>query len=606
MVKKLVRFFSVIVILSILLTQFGLSPVAAAANFVVNSNADKEDASPRDGVCETATPGECTLRAAIQQANALAGSDTISIPAGTYTLSIAGTGEDAAATGDLDITESLAISGAGMGKTILDAGDLDREFHVQSGTLTLSDLTVQNGLADPGGALLVSSSSSITRVSFLNNRSTSDGSNGTGGAVFVSVEASADIVQSQFKSNFAYFGGGAVASANATVFTISDSTFDSNSTTLGGGALYPNGNSATIENSTFINNSADTGGAIHSNATSVNVSNSTFVGNSAVNHGAIDSRVGTITVNNSTFSGNSASGLGDTLGDQSEQGGDLQVGNSILSGTGFNNCGGSVVDLGNNLSWPVENNCPGTSTDPRLDSLADNGGETETVALLADSLAIDAGDNRTCTPTDQRGVTRPQGDACDIGAFEAASINIFSVTNTSDSGAGSLRQAILDANAAPNSGNGPDEIHFNIPSESINTISPASALPTIIEPVVIDAYTQPGANPNTSTVGNNSSIRVELAGDACVFCAQALLISSGGSTIQGLAIHGNFNNGIEVNGSGSTIAGNFFGLKADGTAGGLIASGVYLNNTSDNTIGGTATAERNIISNNRDGIFIAA
>ncbi|HKG54011.1 MAG TPA: choice-of-anchor Q domain-containing protein, partial [Anaerolineales bacterium] len=548
MVKKLVRFFSVIVILSILLTQFGLSPVAAAANFVVNSNADKGDASLRDGVCETATPGECTLRAAIQEANALTGSDTISIPAGTYTLSIAGTGEDAAATGDLDITDSLAISGAGIGKTILDAGDLDREFHVQSGTLTLSDLTVQNGLADPGGALLVSSSSSITRVSFLNNRSTSDGSNGTGGAVFVSVEASADIVQSQFKSNFAYFGGGAVASANATVFTISDSTFDSNSTTLGGGALYPNGNSATIENSTFINNSADTGGAIHSNATSVDVKNSTFVGNSAVNHGAIDSRVGTITVNNSTFSGNTASGLGDTLGDQPAQGGDLQVSNSILSAADFNNCDGTVVDLGNNLSWPIENNCPGTHADPRLDSLADNGGPTETMALLARSPAIDAGDLRTCSTTDQRGVTRPQGDACDIGAFEVALINVFSVTNTNDSGDGSLRQAILDANATPNSSNGPDEIHFNIPSESVNTISPASALPTITEPVVIDGYTQSGASANTLATGDNANIQVELDGASCLSCSQALLISSGGSTIKGLAIYGNFNNGIEING----------------------------------------------------------
>ena len=78
--------------------------------------------------------------------------------------------------------------------------------------------------------------------------------------------------------------------------------------------------------------SADTGGALHSNAGTVTVTNSTFVGNSAVNHGAIDLRTGTITVNNSTFSGNTASGLGDTLGDQPPQGGDLQVGNSIISG----------------------------------------------------------------------------------------------------------------------------------------------------------------------------------------------------------------------------------------------------------------------------------
>ncbi len=507
----------------------------------------------------------------------------------------------------MDINEGLTISGAGIGVTVLDAGNLDREFDAHGGTLTLSDLTVQHGQADPGGGVLVNSNASITRVFFLNNQSTSDASNGTGGAVFVSVEASADITQSQFKSNFAYFGGGAVASANATVFSISDSTFDSNSTTLGGGALYPNGNSATIENSTFLNNSADTGGAIHSNAARVEVNNSTFAGNSAVNHGAIDSRVGTITVNNSTFSGNTASGLGDTLGDQPEQGGDLQVSNSILSGSDFDNCDGTVVDLGNNLSWPVENDCPGTVADPQLDSLANNGGPTETMALLPESPAIDAGNSETCTTADQRGVKRPQGRTCDIGAFEATSINIFSVINTNDSGNGSLRQAILDANAAPNSIDGRDEIHFNITSESVNIIAPTSALPAITDPVIIDGYTQPGANPNTLATGNNAAIQIELDGDSCDgVCGQALLISSGNSTVRGLAIHGNFNNGIELNGSESTVAGNFFGLKADGVAKGVVASGVYVNNTSNNTIGGTAPADRNVISANRDGVFIAA
>ena len=107
------------------------------------------------------------------------------------------------------------------------------------------------------------------------------------------------------------------------------------------------------------------------------------------------------------------------MGDQPAQGGELQVGNSILSGEGFDNCDGSVVDLGNNLSWPIENDCPGTQDDPRLDTLADNGGPTETMALLAGSPAIDAGDIESCAVTDQRGVSRPQGETCDIGAFEA-------------------------------------------------------------------------------------------------------------------------------------------------------------------------------------------
>jgi CSLREA domain-containing protein len=603
--KKLARSYSFMILLTILLAQVGLKPVAAATNFIVNSNTDVVDANIGDGSCETANPGECTLRAAVQEANALPGTDTVSIPAGTYTLAIAGAVENAASTGDLDITDDLTVVGAGMGATVVDASSLDRAFHVVSAALELSDLTLQNGLADPGGALLVSGYAEITRVEFLDNQSTSETPNGTGGAIHVNPEASADISESEFRNNFAYFGGGAVASSNTTVFTIRDSTFESNSTTEGGGALYPNGGSATIERSTFVSNSAGVGGAIHSNADSVEVSNSTFVGNSAVNNGAIDSRVGTIVVNNSTFSNNTASGVGDTLGDQPDQGGDLQVGNSILSGASLDNCSGSVADLGNNLSWPSDNNCPGNQDDPRLDTLADNGGLTETVALLTGSPAIDAGDNDTCPATDQRGVTRPQGEACDIGAFESALINVFSVTNTNDSGSGSLRQAILSANAAPNSTNGPDEIHFNIPSAGVQTITPATALPTITDEVMIDGYTQPGTSPNTLPIGNNAVILIELSGASCEGC-QGLLITGGGSTVRGLSIFGDFNDAIQLEGiGGNTLAGNFLGLRANGSAGGVGASGAYISNSSGNTVGGTTPAARNVISSNRDGVFIA-
>src|SRR5438445_11883528 len=95
------------------------------ATFMVDDFTDAVDMTPADNMCLTAG-GKCTLRAAVQQANALAGADTIMLPAGTYTLTISGLCEDGAATGDLDITDDLTITGAGAATTIIDAGGIDR------------------------------------------------------------------------------------------------------------------------------------------------------------------------------------------------------------------------------------------------------------------------------------------------------------------------------------------------------------------------------------------------------------------------------------------------------------------------------------------------
>src|SRR5262245_44034272 len=138
-------------------------PAAQAATFTVNSTADAVDAHPGDGVCATATH-VCTLRAAIQEANALAGADIINVPAGTYTLSIPGPLEDEAATGDLDITADLTLTGAGAESTIIDGGGLDRVFDIvvvdvqNLPEVAIAGVTIQNGQADgvagpgaPGG-----------------------------------------------------------------------------------------------------------------------------------------------------------------------------------------------------------------------------------------------------------------------------------------------------------------------------------------------------------------------------------------------------------------------------------------------------------------------
>ncbi|HYE95667.1 MAG TPA: hypothetical protein VD962_05625, partial [Rubricoccaceae bacterium] len=144
---------------------------------------------------------------------------------------------------------------------------------------------------------------------------------------------------------------------------------------------------------------------------------------------------------------------------------------------------------------------------------------------------------------------------------------VYTVTNTANSGAGSLRQALLDANAHPNSG-GPDRVHFAIPGAGPHTIAPSSALPTITDPIVIDGYTQPGSSPNTNPFGQglNTVLKVELSG-VNAGGANGLVIAAGGSTVRGLVINRFGNQGIHLlQQGGNVIEGCFIGTDVDGTA----------------------------------------
>ena len=164
----------------------------------------------------------------------------------------------------------------------------------------------------------------------------------------------------------------------------------------------------------------------------------------------------------------------------------------------------------------------------------------------------------------------------------------FVVTNANDHGAGSLRQAMLDANATP----GTDTITFNIPSGGIQTINLLIGLPAITDPVVIDATTQPGYA---------GSPLIELNGSQAGTAAIGLQITAGNSTIRGLAIGGFTNNPgmlITTNG-GNTIQANYIGLDATGTLARKSTNGIQINSTSSNNlIGGTTPSARNVISGN--------
>jgi len=188
--------------------------------------------------------------------------------------------------------------------------------------------------------------------------------------------------------------------------------------------------------------------------------------------------------------------------------------------------------------------------------------------------------------------------------FAAASLPAatFTVTNTNDSGDGSLRKAIDDANANA----GLDTIAFNIPGAGVHTISPASQLPQITDPVAIDGYSQPGASPNTDPNGFDGVLLIELSG-AGAPGTRGLHVKGGGSTIRGLVINrftGAHPAGSAITldtGGGNFIEGNFVGTDPTGTlALGNQVDGVRIAFSPDNVIGGPTAAARNVISVNGD------
>src|SRR4051794_15581276 len=189
---------------------------APGANLNVDSTQDSPDAKPGDGQC-VSKAGGCTLRAAIEEANATTLSDTINVPPGTYTLSVpSGGGPDFAQSGGLFLNGEVQILGADATSTIVDGGGKVRVFETeQDSTISLLGLTIRNGLADgaSGGGLLNRGHLKLADVVIAGNRAKADplNANGVGGGMSNAGTADATLLNVRVKDNTADGRGGGIA-----------------------------------------------------------------------------------------------------------------------------------------------------------------------------------------------------------------------------------------------------------------------------------------------------------------------------------------------------------------------------------------------------------
>jgi CSLREA domain-containing protein len=420
---------------------------------------------------EMVDDGNCTLREAIEAANTNTAVDDCRPGSPIFqdiiTFRLDGTIllQDA-----LVITQGVEIRGNGQNNTILDGAETAIPGHLiyanwieGNPNVNLTHLTIQNAHSSsgPGGAISSGALVSLTldhvtlrlnsgwnggglyttgdvtirHSQFLSNTA------GSGGALYISFDGTASIEQSVFQGNSSQGNGGALYVGEGTAL-IAHSTFSHNrgeSNLSDGGALYVNSSAVTITHSAIFNNySGGSGGGLRLADSQATISNSTISGNSSAAHGGglkveINS---TLEVRNSTIAANAPVGIvlaGSTAVFQDVIIGENEGQNyrTLHEGT-IQSLGHNLVDFNGydfyscQLDQPTDIATEEGLFIRTLGPLQDNGGPTLTYALMPGSTAVDAGSCSSLhVADDQRGIARPQGAACDIGAFEGSFVTIY-------------------------------------------------------------------------------------------------------------------------------------------------------------------------------------
>ena len=383
--------------------------------FELDPNAPKTITVTKTGDTDaTCIATGCSLREAIKAA---VSGDTVAVPAGTYTLTLGS---------QLTIDKNLTLTGAGSGDTIVQAAATKATANhgvltITSGiVVAISSVTIRHGEAQFGGGIQNNGTLTVTDSTISGNNKSGIHNGGT-----------LTVANRTVRDNTAS-GTDAGGIRNSGTLTLTNSTVSNNTAGEAGGGIESRG-TLTVTGTTISGNTAtwDGGGIYSVRGSSVTITNSTISGNrtgpeSSRRGGGIYQGEGLLTLNNTTVTAN-------TAGQGAGIFGPATLKNTIVAGnrTGLDYLG-TATTQGYNLVGDTSAGAGFTGdgdqtnvTDPKLGPLLNNGGPTKTHALLPGSPAIDGGNPATpgsggnaCPATDQRGVARPRGARCDIGAFE--------------------------------------------------------------------------------------------------------------------------------------------------------------------------------------------
>src|ERR1700693_5116963 len=381
-----------------------------------------------------AAPIACSTPALISAIAAVTGGGSVTLAGGCVSTLPGGNNSTDGGTGLPVITGTVAIAGSGATITRSTATGTPtfRIFDVAgSGTLSLDSLTLSNGLmsstGSTGGAGIYNHGTLAVSASTFSGNSSPSPNGVSGGAISNSGQLT--VTTSTFTNNQAQEGASIF---NQNTATVNQTTFANNDGTIyGGGGILNAFGTTNVSNSTFVGNTGRGGGAID-NDTTMTIRNTTFFNNSdnGTGGGAINN-FGTMTFIQSTLSGNKAN-TGANIHNFSS--GSVTATTTLImsivaNGLGGSNCnsnGPPIIDSGYNLDSGSSCGFSASqhsinSADPQILALGANGGPTQTMALPLSSPATNAIPTSVsgCSgSSDQRGIARPQGSGCDIGAFE--------------------------------------------------------------------------------------------------------------------------------------------------------------------------------------------